>query len=554
MSRLETLQSHWRTQWRRVADQVRPHSVRWYSTDRQTAGQDKRTAIINSTPAIAARTAAAGIMSGITSPSRPWFRLALGSREANESGAAKRWLDEVRDAMLEAFAKSNVYAVLQQQYEDLLDYGTALIHIDEDEEDVLRAYHFPVGSYFLEASDRLAVDTYYRRVQLTVRQVVKKFGLESCSKGVQDSYGRGQFEDPVEVGQAVFPSDDAKPSQQRRADPRLLPEARPYVGLWWEVASTDPEKPLRRETYFERPFMAPRWSTTGEDVYGHGPGMLCVADCEALQVLERRAAQMFEKIVNPPLVAPSALEQKRVRALPGTVTYLAAVGAGDVVRPMHEVNAQAPAVAMSQIQQHEARIRSAYYADLWLMLSQTEGTMTAREVMERREEKMLQLGPVLEKLQDELLEPLITRTFAILQRAGRLPEPPQELVDMQNQPLRVEYLSLMAQAQKVLGLTGVDRFSGFVAQLGQVAPSALDKLDADAIVEAYAEMAGVPPTLLRGSEEVEKLRAERAKQQQRQQAVQQAPEAAKTVKTLADAQVDDGTNALNEILRSMGAR
>ncbi len=548
LQRLESLQSGWRETWRRIAEQVRPRSVRWVASERQTAGQDKQAAIINSTPAIASRTAAAGLMSGITSPSRPWFRLSVSDRELAELDSVKEYLERVREEILEAFAKSNVYAVLQQTYEDLVDYGTALMQVDEDAEDVLRAYSFPLGSYFLEASERMAVDTYYRRTMLTVRQVVRRFGLDAVSDTVRLAHKNSQYEDLVEVAQCVYPADDARP---KGADPRLVPEARPFRCVWWEVSATDPQKPLKEETFQERPFMAPRWQTTGEDVYGSSPGMVAVGDCEALQTLERRAAQMFELIVTPPLVAPASLRQKRVRALPGVVTYLDSVGPNDTVRPMHDVNPQAPAVAANQIAVHEARIRAAYYADLWLLLSQSEGTMTAREVMERREEKMLQLGSVLEKLQDELLEPLITRAYGVLLRAGRLPPPPRELAETKE--FKVEYLSLMAQAQKVLGLTGVDRFAGFVASLSQHVPQALDKLDGDAIVESYADMAGVPPQLLRGAEDVEKLRAERAKQQQRAQAVAQAPEAAKTAKTLADTEVA-GSNALEEMLRGMGAR
>ncbi len=547
MANLEARQSSWRSHWRRIADNVRPRSARWYAQEAETAGQEKGQHIVNSTPTMASRTLSAGLMSGITSPSRPWFRLGLSERELSAGGAAKQYLTEVRDGILEAFAKSNVYAALAHVYSDLADYGTALLVLDEDEEDTLRAYTYPIGSYFLEASDRLAVDTVYRRTTMTVRQLVLKFGRDAVSQSARDAYDRGEYETPLEVGHCVYANPKPGPEKQWE----LEPTSRPYLSAWWEQApGADGARFLLRSGYRERPFAAPRWETTGEDVYGSSPGMTALGDCEALQVLERRAAQMFEKLVNPPMVAPSSLQHRRVSLLPGGVTYLATVSASDVVRPAHEVPVQAPAVAAAQIREHEMRIQKAYFADLWLLMAQSEGQMTAREVSERREEKMLQLGAVLEKLQDELLEPLISRAFGILNRAGKLPPPPEEL---QGQPFKVEYVSMMAAAQKMLGLTAIDRTAALTAQLAAAWPQALDKVDVDEVVDVYADMTGVPPSIVRPDDEVERLRAQRAKMAQQQAAAEAAPQAAQTAKTLADTDMDSNS-ALNQLLRNVGAR
>lgn len=548
---LETKASAWRTRWQEIAENVRPGSLRLHPSKAATAAAERNDSIINCEPALASRTLAAGLHSGITSPSRPWLRLGVSDPALEQQSAVKAYLTQARDKLLEQFAKANVYGALASLYADLADYGTGLIHLDEDDEDVFRAYVFPLGSFVLENSPRLSVDTYFHRTTMTVRQLVDLFGVENVSLQVRTAYETNRLDDAVEVARCVLPNPSpAKPVEKSTPADRL-----PWLSFWWEHAPSGADgagKFLRVSGYREKPFMAPRWEVTGEDVYGSSPGSMALGDCKALQVLEIQRAKMHAKLVDPPVAAASSLAQVVVSLLPGGVTHVPGLAQTDAVKPIHLVDPRAPQVAAADIRVHEERIGRAYFADLWLMQSQSETTMTAREVAERREEKLLQLGHVLEKLQDELLEPLVNRALAILERKGLLPEAPEEL---KGQAYKVEYVSMMAQAQKTLGLTAIDRTAGFVANLAQqpAFASAADKLDVDKTVEAYAVATGVPPDMIRDDKAVAKLRTERAKQAKQQQAMAAAPEAAKTVKTLGDTDTSK-LGELNEMLRAAGVR
>jgi hypothetical protein len=186
---------------------------------------------------------------------------------------------------------------------------------------------------------------------------------------------------------------------------------------------------------------------------------------------------------------------------------------------------------------------------LWLMMAQTDRRqMTATEVAERHEEKMLQLGPVLERLEDELLDPLIDRVFAIALRAGHIPPPPQEL---QGQELRVEYISILAQAQKLLGTASVERLAGFVGNLAAVNPGVLDKVNMDAMVSEYSEMLGTNPNLLHPDEQVQQARQARAQQQQALMAQQQMAGMVQGAKTLSETDME-GDTALNRLMGTLG--
>lgn len=537
----------WLPHWRELAENIIPRVFRTLQDDTNQGGQKKHGKIINSTPTDAARTLAAGMMAGITSPSRPWFRFTLQDVGQNKAPAVKEWLNELESVVREALAKSNVYKGLHGSYSHLGPFGTAVFWLDEDAEDGLRAYVLPPGSYVLANSSRMAIDTCYRELSLTVAQLVEMFGEEKCSTTVREQWRNKQHDVRHEVLHLVEPNRDFQ-------EGKLGPRGKRFISAWMEVRSTDTVQGLdgllRESGYEEFPVMAPRWETTGEDVYGSSPGMAALGDCKALQHLERRAALAVDKVVNPPMQMPVALQHGNVSLLPGDKVFVDGLTPQQTVRPALEVNPNSIGIFDLKIARHEERIRRAFYADLWLALTQSDGTMTAREVVERREEKLLQLGTVLENLQDELLDPLLERVVNVLMRQGRLPPAPPEIA---GQEMKVEYTSIMAQAQKLIATTGLERIASFVGNLVAVSPEALDNLDTDKLVAAYADALGVPANTLRPAKVVEQLRKARAQAQQQQMAQEQAAQAAGTAKTLADTPTE-GATALNEMLRGVGAR
>lgn len=540
---LKTERASWLTEWRELAEHMRPRAFREFRAD-ANKGDKKHQKIINFTPLKSARTLASGMMAGITSPSRPWFRLTVaGDATLTEAPGVKAWLSDSERVMREDLAKSNIYKALHLVYADLGPFSTSAMLVDEDDEDGARAYVFPLGSYALACSARGDVDTLFREVSLTVLQLVKLFGVEVCSQTVQQAYKDKKYDMRVDVVHAIMPNDAHEPGA-------LGPAGKAWLSYWWEANAGEEVGFLRVGGYEERPLMCPRWEVTGEDTYGHGPGFAALGDCKALQFLERRSAQATDKIVNPPMAAPTAASTAVLDLLPGKVSYVDGLGTGQALRPAVEIDPNVITIFDTKVQRHELRIREAFFADLWLMLSESTGQMTAREVQERREEKLLQLGTVLEALQDELLDPLIDRLFGIALRRGRIPPPPEELSGRQ---LKVEYISIMAQAQKLLSVTGIERIATFVGNLAALKPEVLDKLDLDQLVDELADSLGVPPAIIRTDEAVEALRQARAQAQQQQAATEQAVQAAQAAKTLSETDTE-GTNGLTELLRGAGVR
>ncbi|HDZ2707765.1 portal protein [Klebsiella pneumoniae] len=527
--------------WRELSDFINPRGSRFLVTD--VNRDDRRnTKIVDPTATLAARTLSSGMMSGITSPARPWFKLATPDPDMMDYGPVKLWLEVVQRRMNEVFNKSNIYQSLPLLYASLGNYSTGAMAVLEDDSDVIRTMMFPIGSYYMANSARGSVDTCFRKFSMTVRQLVMEFGLNNVSDSVKGLWNSGNYESWIEVIHAVYPNID-------RDTAKLNSKNKPVKSVYYEVGG-DSDKLLRESGFDEFPIMAPRWEVNGEDVYGSScPGMIALGQVKALQLEQKRKSQLIDKATNPPMVGPSSLRNKRVSLLPGDITYIDQVTGQEGFKPAYLVNPNT-ADLLADIQDTRQIINSAYFVDLFMMLQNINTrSMPVEAVIEMKEEKLLMLGPVLERLNDECLNPLIDRTFSIMARKNLLPPPPDVL---QGMPLRIEYISVMAQAQKSIGLSSLSSTVGFIGQLAQAKPEALDKLNVDQAIDAFAEMSGVSPTVIVPQEQVEQVREQRAQQQQQQQMVAMGMAAAQGAKTLSEAQTAD-PSVLTALSNAAGA-
>ncbi|HCB0693627.1 TPA: phage tail protein [Klebsiella pneumoniae] len=527
--------------WRELSDFINPRGSRFLVTD--VNRDDRRnTKIVDPTATLAARTLSSGMMSGITSPARPWFKLATPDPDMMDYGPVKLWLEVVQRRMNEVFNKSNIYQSLPLLYASLGNYSTGAMAVLEDDSDVIRTMMFPIGSYYMANSARGSVDTCFRKFSMTVRQLVMEFGLNNVSDSVKGMWDSGNYESWIEVIHAVYPNID-------RDTAKLNSKNKPVKSVYYEVGG-DSDKLLRESGFDEFPIMAPRWEVNGEDVYGSScPGMIALGQVKALQLEQKRKSQLIDKATNPPMVGPSSLRNQRVSLLPGDITYIDQVTGQEGFKPAYLVNPNT-ADLLADIQDTRQIINSAYFVDLFMMLQNINTrSMPVEAVIEMKEEKLLMLGPVLERLNDECLNPLIDRTFSIMARKNLLPPPPDVL---QGMPLRIEYISVMAQAQKSIGLSSLSSTVGFIGQLAQAKPEALDKLNVDQAIDAFAEMSGVSPTVIVPQDQVEQVREQRAQQQQQQQMVAMGMAAAQGAKTLSEAQTAD-PSVLTALSNAAGA-
>lgn len=540
MTGLRSDRMSWWTHWREIADYIIPRRYKWLITANQgNRGSPINQRIVDNTGTVALRTLSAGMMSGITSPGRPWFKLSTDNADLNELAPVKIWLAECQKRLGTTFAESNFYTSIATVYNDLGSFGTAVMIIYQDYDDVIRCFNSCAGEYFLANDDRQDVGTMAREFVLTVQQVAKQFGLDNCSPTVRSAIATGgaALTREIKIGHLIEKNTDLVPNA-----PGV--KGMPWREVYWELGSGQ-DLILRTRGFYQKPFISPRWDIVGNDAYGRSPGMDALGDIKQLQVEQKRKAQSIDKGVNPPMVADISLKNEPASLLPGGVTYVSNTqGVG--FKPVYEQRIDLGDLR-EDIKDVQERVRITFFNDLFMMISQLDTVRTATEIDARKEEKLIQLGPVLERFENEALDPAIEAVFDIMLRADPplLPPIPQELL---GKKIKVEYISMLAEAQKAASTAGIERLAAFVGNLSAAKPEALDNIDIDQMIEDYADYLGVSPKSIVPLAKVIQIRAKRDQQMQQQQQLQNSMAAAQGAQTLSQTDVGGGVNALQKMI------
>jgi hypothetical protein len=503
---LRTERDSWWGHWRELAQYILPRRYKWlvrpneYSRGSSAINNN----IIDSTGTIAARTCASGMMSGVTSPTRPWFKLRIEGVDLDKmTNGVSIWLAECERLMMKVFSESNFYNSMAIVYLDLTVFGSACSILLEDFDDVIRCHNPCLGEFYFGIDHRGKVNTLYREFVMTASAIVSQFGEKNCSEEVCKAYktpGNSGME--FLVCHAIEPNDSRSPGVAKKFK---------FRSVYW-IKGSDSNEALEVKGFHEDPFIAPRWDVNGGEAYGRSPGMDALGDIKQLQQEQKRKAQAIDKMVNPPMVADVQLKNQPASLLPGGVTYVA--GQNNIgFKPVYTVMPPVQELMMD-IEKVQQRIKSVFFNDLFMMISQLNTVRSATEIDARREEKLIQLGPVLERFENEALDPAIERTFNIMMRGKILPPPPPEI---QGREIKVSYVSMLAEAQKATGTSAIERIFAQAGNLVAVKPDVMDVINTDKALAKYGHLLAVDPELINDEDEVKKVRDARNKQQQQAQ-------------------------------------
>lgn len=532
-AQLKTERASWIAHYKEISENILPRSGRFFVQDRNK-GQKRHNTIYDNTGTRALRILGAGMMSGATSPARPWFALAASDPDLAKYAPVKLWLADVTRLMHRVFEQSNTYRSLHGMYEELGAFGTGSAIILPDYQNVIHHYPLTAGEYCIATDYQGRVNTLYREYQKTAYELVTEFGLDNCSATVRNLYQRGTLDAWVTVVHAIEPRNSRDLSKK---DAKNMP----FRSIHYELGGEN-DQFLRESGFKEFPAVCPRWATAGGDIYGNSPAMEALGDIKQLQHEQLRKAQGIDYKTKPPLQMPTSMKNRDVETLPGGISYVDMNSPNSGIKTAFEVNIDLSHL-LQDIQDVRERIKSSFYADLFLMLANdTRSGITATEVAERHEEKLLMLGPVIERLHNELLDPLVDQTFSRMLSAGIIPPPPPEL---HGQDLNVEFVSMLAQAQRAIGTNAIDRYVGSLGSVAQFKPDVLDKFDSDKWADIYADALGVDPNLIVASDQVALIREQRAKAQQAQAQAAQMQQHADTVQKLASAKTDQPSALTN---------
>ena len=507
LSRFDKLQSqrqNWETHWQDVADYMQPRKA---DVTKQRARGDKRMELIfDSSPIQAIELLAASLHGMLTNPSTPWFTLRFKDEDVDGEDEAKLWLQSATDAMYTAFNRSNFQQEIFELYHDLITFGTAAMFIEEDDDDLIKFSTRHINEVFIAENDKGRIDTIYRRFKISARAAVQKFG-NKISSDIRSIVDKDPYKE-IEIIHAVYPRKDFNPTKKDKSN-------MPFESVYIEFKTGNE---LSVSGFKEFPFVVPRYLKASNEIYGRSPAMTALPDVKMLNEMSKTTIKAAQKQVDPPLLVPDDGFLLPVRTVPGGLNFYRS-GTRDRIEPLN-IGANNP-LGLNMEEQRRNSIRAVFYVNQLMM--QDGPQMTATEVIQRNEEKMRLLGPVLGRLQSELLKPLIDRVFNILLRNNQLPPAPEFL---SGQDIEIEYVSPLAKAQKSTELQSIMRAIEILGSMANVAP-VFDYVNFDNLVKHLADIVGVPQKILKSQSQVNAERQQAQQQQQEQMQMQQVQQLAK---------------------------
>jgi len=532
----ESFVSHWME----LSQYIDPRRGRFLFDDRNK-GNKRHASIMNSVATQALRTAESGIFAGIMSPSRPWFKLEPINAELAKVKSVQEWTHKVEDLMRTVFLESNLYEMAPIAIREAVQFGTAAMSHVDDFDDVCRFYTHTVGSYFIGLDHRGEVNRFAIRKELTVSQIVEKFGRQdngeidwtNISTTVKNHWDRGEYDNWYRIVQYIEPNPDFKEDSSEV-------QYKKFTSTWFEYGSeqrvdvTSNDKILKKGGFDYFPVHVIRWAVTGEDIYGTNcPGMVALGDIKGLQIMEKRKAMAVDKLVNPPLIGSNVMRDVNINALPGGVNIFDGDGQHEALTTIYQVDPRLNEMRQD-IAAQEARIGQAFYTDLFLAITAMQGIQPRNqlELSERNAERLLMLGPTLERIQQDFLSSIVEITFSQMAEAGILPEPPEELEGVE---LTVRFISSLAQAQRAMDVTGIERVAMFAASMAQVKPDVLEKFNSDLAFDEYVRLTGAIPGLAFDQQYVDGVRQQRMEMQMQAEQAQLEHTQSESVKNIASA-------------------
>ena len=517
--KLKANRQNWETHWQEVADYMLPRKA---DVTKTRSKGDKRTELIfDSSPLQSVDLLAASLHGMLTNPSTPWFTLRYKDPEIENDDEAKLWLESATDAMYVAFNRSNFQQEIFELYHDLITFGTACMFVQDDDEDTLKFSTRHINEIYIAENDKGKVDTVYRLFKMSARAAFQQFG-ESISSGTKGLITKDPYEE-ISILHAVYPRNDFNPKKQDRKN-------MPFESVYMEYKNLNE---LSVAGFKEFPFVVPRYLKASHEIYGRSPAMTALPDVKMLNEMSKTTIKAAQKQVDPPLLVPDDGFLLPVRTVPGGLNFYRS-GTRDRIEPLN-IGANNP-LGLNMEEQRRNSIRNVFYVNQLMM--QQGPQMTATEVIQRNEEKMRLLGPVLGRLQSELLKPLIDRCFAIMVRKNIF-SPAPEIIS--GRDVEIEYVSPLAKAQKSTELQSIIRGIEIMGQLANVAP-VFDYINFDNLVKHLTNIIGIPQKVLKTNSEVlaeREAKQEQAQQMQEMQQLQQVAKAGGDIAPLAKALPQD---------------
>ena len=503
----------WEDHWQDIADYFLPRKAN--ITMKHTKGDKRHDQVYDGTATHALELLSASLNGMLTNTISPWFILKFRNDATNEDDTAREWLESCAKIMQQAFARSNFQQEIFELYHELLAFGTSAMFITDDVKDDLRFKTIHISEIFITENEKGLVDSLTRRFNLQNKNIPSMYPEAELPRAIIADIEKAPHEDAV-ILHSVYPNEVKMGyDNSKNMD-------------WVSCHVHEKTGTLLKESGFkEFPYVVPRYlKTSSNEIYGRSPAMNALPDTKMLNTMSKVSIKAAQKQIDPPLMVPDDGFILPIRTVPGGLNFYRA-GTRERIEPL-QIGSNNP-VGLQMEDQRRKAIRENFFVDQ-LMTIQGQN-MTATEVMQRTEEKMRLLGPVLGRLQSELLQPLITRSFNLLFKNGKFPQPPEMLGD---QDIEIEYVSPLAKAQKTQELSSIMRGIEIFGSMQNIAP-VFDYIDIDGLVNHVTDVLGLPAKIMRSKGEVQQIQQQKQAAEMEQMQLQQAQQVAEAAGKVAPA-------------------
>ena len=509
----------WEDLWDQVARLVRTGSE---FTTRHAKGQKRNLHIFNSTAPHAVQRAAAGIHSLMVNPQTKWVNFTMVKRSLAELKSVRTYMMDVRDEVMHHINRRQFGFNTQSNelLQDIVAFGTGAFVFDDGLFEQ-RFEALPLQDLYLENQQSRDWDTVYRTFKLTPLDAVDKFGEENVSDQIKQMIKNdaNALDTEIEYVHCVGPNTG-------RMAGRMDGENKEFSSVYLNCEHSH----VCRVGGFDRmPYQVVRWSKVPGELFGRGPGIFMLPDISVINAMERTDLVAREKNVDPPYIVEANSIEGPINTAPGSLIFRRS---GVVRDPITQLQ-QSSNLMLSEngINKKAENIERGFMLDMFSLPDIDR--MTAEEVRARMSQRQQSFSPVLSRLQDEWLSPMIEGIVGFLQEQGRLPEAPPEI---EGEEFKIEYTGPLAVAQEASELQNIQAWvQSTVIPLAQIDQTVLDRVDADVIVDKSADLLNVLPEAVRSDEEVNEIRQARQQAAQQQAQLDAAGQVAKAGKDAAAA-------------------
>ena len=469
-----------------LADYFSPRSVQFIARNTRKPIVKNRK-IIDSTPLIAIRNFSSGMMSGATSPCYRWFKTTFSNANVNNDYYLKEWCAKQEELTRQVLYSSNFYQCLPEIYKQLGIFGFSAISLENDFDTIVNFKVLPIGSFYYAKNSKGKIDTFCRTYMETAKNIAEKF--KSCPNEIKEM----AINNPLKQYELIHFVEENKFYKKER----LLSKFSKYVSA---VVLSGKNEFLSLKGYSKFPYVVFESACSADCDYPlDSPGINALADVKQLMTMVKEYAKAVKKIVSPAYKGPASLKNKKLADIPGAFIEEDENGRG--ISPIYEVN---PKILELKQEKDELKeiIKEHFYNDLFAMiLSTSNTTRTATEVNELKEEKMVLLSPLLEQIHSALRQ-ILYWIYDEEIKIGLIKKP-----NLKSYQFKIEFVSSLAQAQKVTNISSMERFTTFVSNIANsIDPILKSKLNAEKIIEDYAHYANINPEQIVSKEEMDEIR------------------------------------------------